>query len=156
MWRLARDAGALEANSAYCYLLMCREFGETCVLAEEAGAPAGFVMAFRPPERPDAVFVWQVGVSPAHRGRGVGGGLLGALARRASGRGVRYLEATVAPSNKASRALFESFARRMDAPIRWLPGYSPELFPEGAHEEETLLRVGPFGSGARKKERDTR
>ncbi|MCB9598692.1 MAG: diaminobutyrate acetyltransferase, partial [Sandaracinaceae bacterium] len=138
-------AGTLERNTAYAYVLLCDHFRATNVIAELEGEPVGFVAAYRPPTHHDTVFVWQVGVLDAARGLGVAGTLLDALVARPGCRGVRYLEATVTPSNEASRRLFESFARRRGADVAWSDGYPATLFAPD-HEPEHLVRIGPFGA----------
>jgi len=148
LWRLARASGGLEVNSAYSYIMMAHFFGPTCVLAEDAGRPIGFVSGFIPPERPDTVFVWQIGVDPGERGRGLGRAMLSALVSRPACATVRYLDATVTPSNRASRSLFSGFARAMGTAMAESEGFPASLFPEGAHEAEHLLRIGPFRPGA--------
>ena len=44
IWKLVRDSRVLDLNSLYSYLLICRHFGDTCVVAETSGedvAPRG-------------------------------------------------------------------------------------------------------------------
>jgi len=141
-WRLARDSGTLELNSAYAYVLWCERFADTSVLAEVDGRPAGFVCGFRPPRQPDTLFVWQVAVGEGWRGRGLARGMIAAILDREPG--LRYVEATVAPSNAASRRLFRSLARERSCPCSEARHLSPEDFPGGDHEPEDLFRIGPF------------
>ncbi len=135
--------GTLEANTAYCYLLLADHFASTCVVAEHEGAIVGFVLAYRPPSEPDAIFVWQVGVAPEMRGRGLGGRLLAACVRAPGAAGASRLIATVAPSNTASRALFAGLARSLGVTMTTEEGYPAALFAD-AHESEPLLVVGPL------------
>src|SRR5690606_4540692 len=51
MWRLVRESGVLDENSCYAYLLLCRHFDSTCLVARQAGDVVGFVAAYRPPNR---------------------------------------------------------------------------------------------------------
>lgn len=148
LWDLARDCG-LDLNSPYAYLLLAHDFAETCLVAEAEGRLVGFVTGYRPPERPDVVFVWQVGVAPDARGRGLGLALVDALVERTRTHGVRYLEASVTPSNDTSWRLFESVATRRGADIVKASLFDAALFPDGDHEEELLVRIGPFGPPAR-------
>jgi len=154
VWRLARDTGGLDLNTPYAYILFCDRFAGTCIVAEESGAQGGargvlrgFVVGFVPPDAPEALFVWQVGVDPAARGRRLGSRMLDALAREHAGRGGTHLQATVTPSNAASLRLFRSFSERWHAPCEERLRYRAEDFPGGPdhHEEERLLRIGPFG-----------
>jgi diaminobutyrate acetyltransferase len=123
------------------------------LLAEDGGRLLGFVSAFRPPTRADVLFVWQVAVAAVARGAGIGGRMLTDLVQRAAGGDVRYLEATVTPSNTASQKLFESFARRQGAPLAKQCLFPAELFPDTEqHEAEDLFRIGPLPSTTPTKE----
>ncbi|BBZ03052.1 diaminobutyrate acetyltransferase [Mycolicibacterium chitae] len=147
MHRLVVESKVLDENSTYAYLLMATEFADSSIVADRDGELHGFVMGYHPPSRPEALFVWQVVVAAAARGSGLGGTMLDTLVERV--RRDRHghpltLEATVAPSNSASRALFGGFARRHGVPVVELPWYGAELLDADlAHEEEPLLRIGP-------------
>src|SRR5690606_27308068 len=92
LWRLVQDTELLELNSAYAYLLLCRDFADTCLVAEQAGQIVGCVTAYRPPPRPEALFVWQIGVLPRVQGQGIGRQLLLELLRRPAAADAQYLE----------------------------------------------------------------
>jgi len=143
MWKFVQEAGVLELNPSYAYILMCQHFGDTCVVAEKDGELVGFVLAYVPPRQADTVFVWQVGVSREVRKRGVGIELLRYLLALDGCRHVKYIEASVMPSNKPSQNLFRSFARKWGVPCRKLPFFPAEFFPE-PHEAEHLFRLGPL------------
>lgn len=140
------DVGTLDHNSTYLYLLLCRDFAETCILAERGGALAGFITGYRPPAQNDTIFVWQVGVLPAARGAGVASRMLDGLLLSDGCRGVRFMDTTVTPSNAASRAMFQSLARRLGAKIEESEGFPAEMFGKDGHESERRLRIGPFDS----------
>lgn len=141
MWELARVAG-LDENSQYQYLLFCRDFTETSVVARSSGVLVGFVIGYRRPGEPGTLFVWQVGVAPSRHGRGIGRRMLDHLFAAQLVQGVTHLEATVAPDNAASIALFSGLARRHGMWARWSPLFGTELF-SGGHQAEVLVRMGP-------------
>ncbi len=143
MWRFVREAGVLDLNQSYAYILICQHFGNTCLVAETDEQMVGFVLAYVPPRQPDTVFVWQIGVAREVRGRGVGLHLLRHLLALDGCRNVKYLEASVTPSNKPSQSLFRAFARKWGVSCRKLPFFPSEFFPE-SHEPEYLYRVGPL------------
>jgi L-2,4-diaminobutyric acid acetyltransferase len=143
IWNLLPEIGNLERNSAYAYLLLCSHFSPTGIVAERDGAVAGFVLGYRPPSDPSAMFVWQVGVAPTARGSGLGGRMLDAVLASPACADVRYLTATVSPDNAASLALFRGFAKRHGVPCEEGPGYPAALFPI-SHPDEDLLRIGPL------------
>lgn len=148
MWALARASEALEANTAYCYVLLADHFRDTCVVAERNGRIVGMVAAFVSPKAPDTVFVWQVGVAAPERGRGLGKRMIVELLERPALAGLPYLEATVAPSNRPSAALFRSIARAFGAGVEIESGYAERDFPAG-HEAERKFRIGPIAARAR-------
>lgn len=143
LWRVARDSGTLDVNSPYSYLLWCRDFAGTSVVARVDGEVAGFVTGYLRPDAPDTVVVWQVAVDGERRGKGLGLGMLHHLADRLQPAGTRFLEATITPDNVPSTRLFSAFAEDRQAEIAQSVLFPGELFPEN-HEEEILFRIGPF------------
>ncbi|WP_326649097.1 MULTISPECIES: diaminobutyrate acetyltransferase [unclassified Streptomyces] len=148
IWRIARDSEVLDLNSSYSYLLWCRDFAATSVVARGSdGEPIGFVTGYVRPDRPEALVVWQVAVDQAHRGRGLAGVLLDALTVRVTdGRGVREIETTITPDNAASDRLFTSYAQRHGARLEREVLFDGGLFPEGTHQPEVLYRIGPLSA----------
>jgi L-2,4-diaminobutyric acid acetyltransferase len=144
VWRLIKEAGTLDLNSPYSYLMLCDVFSDTCVIAEEEDTIVGFVSAFLLPDSPDTVFIWQVAVDSSQRGKGLGKKLLREVLNRDACAGVRYLEATVSPSNRPSQSLFRSLARDYNTACRTRERYSEALFPGNGHESEWTFRIGPL------------
>lgn len=147
IWRLVRDSGVLDCNSAYVYLLLCRDFAKTCLVATVESIIVGFVTGYRRPENSRTLFVWQIGVAADWRGRRIGSALLDRVVQRARAETpVDFVEATVAADNPASRKLFQSFASAMNVPLHEsaADGFPAELFPDGQHEAEPIIRLGPF------------
>lgn len=140
--RLISNNPPLDSNSPYCYYLLCRHFSDTCVVAEHQGEIAGFLSAYVIPDRPDTLFVWQVVVSSALRGKHIASRMLDTLLARFDKTTIRAVESTVNPSNTASRRLFESLARQHGT------GISEEIFLDAAafgpateHQSEILLHI---------------
>ncbi|MEU6225724.1 diaminobutyrate acetyltransferase [Streptomyces sp. NPDC047042] len=155
LWRIARDSKVLDLNSSYSYLLWCRDFAATSVVARDAdGDPVGFVTGYVRPDRPRTLVVWQVAVDAGHQGRGLAGALLDALARRVGAeQGLTTLETTITPDNSASQRLFTSFARRHGASVEREVLFEADLFPsdpagpagpDDPHDPEVLYRIGPL------------
>jgi L-2,4-diaminobutyric acid acetyltransferase len=146
VWRLARSCG-LDSNSPYVYLLWCRDFTDTSVIAEVDGALAGFVSGYRRPADSATLFVWQVAVGKAWRRQGLALAMLAHLRDRLAPR-LRFVEASVTPSNAASEGLFQSLAASSGVGRASGELFSAVLFPaECPHDAEMLVRVGPFGDG---------
>ena len=145
MWKVAKKTGNLDLNSSYSYIMVADYFPASSVVAEEDGQIVGFISGFVLPERQDTTFVWQVGVDPDHHGKGIGTRMLTALLERSARKDVQFLETTVTPSNDASMALFGGVARRLSTNLSKTREFGRDLFP-GDHEEEVVLRIGPFTS----------
>jgi L-2,4-diaminobutyric acid acetyltransferase len=151
LWRIARDSRTLDLNSSYSYLLWCRDFAGTSVVARDAGGtPVGFVTGYVRPERPDTLLVWQVAVDAAHRGRGLAAAMLDGLTARVAaeaasgGRPLTSVETTITPGNTASERLFTSYAGRHGAGVEREVLFDVGQFPDGPHDPEVLYRIGPL------------
>jgi L-2,4-diaminobutyric acid acetyltransferase len=143
-WRLADASRVLDVNSRYAYLLWCRDFAATSVVARRNDEVVGFITGYRRPDQPGTLMVWQVAVDASTRGEGVAGRMLDALVEQV--RDIDHLETTVTPDNAASIALFTGFARRREAAVdvEQLFG-GAQLAGDGHdHEPEDRYRIGPF------------
>ncbi len=149
VWQLVRDSGILDVNSAYCYMLLASHFAETCLLAERRDRVVGFVTGYRPPDKEDTAFLWQIGVAKEVRGRKLGLQLARGFLALDGFEGVRFLETTVTPSNRKSDALFRALRRELGTRLEVRPHFEADLFPEDGHETERLYRIGPFDEAAR-------
>jgi L-2,4-diaminobutyric acid acetyltransferase len=141
---LIRDCPPLDPNSAYCNLLQCLHFADTCVVAERGGKIVGWISAYRPPAEAGRIFVWQVAVHASARGLGLGRRMLDALLARPASRGATMLTTTITEANDASWALFGSFARRRNAALRRHPLFDRDVHFSGAHDTEFLVSIGPI------------
>ena len=150
IWRLASESKVLDVNSRYAYLLWCRDFADTSVVArrsDDLDDPAlGFVTGYRRPEVPDTLFVWQVAVDERARGEGLAGRMLDTLVESVDD--VHHLETTITPDNEASIALFTKFADRWRAQVERRKLFDEELLGDD-HLPETRFRIGPFRAEGR-------
>ena len=145
LWEITKASGSLDLNSVYHYLIMCRHFGGTSLVAERQGRVVGFVTAYIPPASAETIFVWQVAVDASQRGQGVGVQLLTHVVENARKMGVKYLDATITPSNRASIGLFTAAARALNAPFAFEEEFfSATDFGETTHEAEVLFHIGPI------------
>ncbi len=134
----------LDGNSAYCNLLQCTHFADSCVVAERDGQIVGWVSGYRLPADPSCFFVWQVAVAAQARGEKLAQRMIAALLDRPSVTGVTHLITTVTPDNAASWALFEGIARRLGADLAKAPLFERDAHFAGAHETEWQATIGPF------------
>ncbi|WP_336975001.1 diaminobutyrate acetyltransferase [Sphingobium aromaticiconvertens] len=139
----------LDPNSAYCNLLQCTDFADSCIVAERGGAVVGWVSGYRPPVAPDTFFVWQVAVSPAARGQRLAGRMIDALLARSAQAGVTQVTTTITDDNRVSWALFEGLARRWNAPFQKSARFEREAHFAGAHATEWQAQIGPLPLSAR-------
>ncbi|MCB2181902.1 MAG: diaminobutyrate acetyltransferase [Desulfobulbaceae bacterium] len=142
MHSLARDSQVLSVNSTYYYALMARHFQATCMVAESEGRVCGYVIGYCPPDQPDTLFVWQVGVAKPCQGKGLGKKLLIALIKA---RNPDFLEATIAPDNQPSINLFRSVARHFNVGCIFSETSYFSQEDLGTDEKaEHLMKIGPF------------
>ncbi|QDT44474.1 L-2,4-diaminobutyric acid acetyltransferase [Gimesia alba] len=142
---LIKSCPPLDVNSHYVSLLLCRDFHDTCVIAESDSKIVGFLSAYHPPQQENTIFIWQAAVDRSVRSCGVASRMLDALLSRQINSHVNYLETTITPSNQSSQKLFRSLAKRLNTECRTCNGFSSELFGEAEeHEPEELYQIGPF------------
>lgn len=125
-------------------MLLCSHFSKTCTVADDEGRIAGFVSAYRLPERPQTLFIWQVAVDPDYRGRALATRLVHAVVERFAAGEIDRMETTISPSNIPSRKLFERIASELGTDITHAPFFTEEQFGEEAHEAEELYTIGPI------------
>jgi L-2,4-diaminobutyric acid acetyltransferase len=140
--QLIANSPPLDLNSVYSYYLLSDHFSDSCVVAEFQGKVAGFLSAYRIPQRPQTLFVWQVVVNRTLRGRRIAWRMLESLLQRFQKDEVQQVETTVNPSNAASRGLFEHLAAAQGARLHEETFLEATAFgPGGDHESEILLRI---------------
>lgn len=146
MFRIVKESNVLDVNSSYSYLMWGKFFHNTSMIAEcKDGHVVAFVSGFLLPERNDTLFIWQIGVEEKQRGKGLATKLIIELLRHVrKNKNVRYLEATVTPSNVPSSKLFKGIAKRLATDCVIKECFSEDLFPDGTHERELSYRIGPF------------
>lgn len=141
---LIRNCPPLDTNSAYCNLLQCTHFADTCVVAERQGRILGWISGYRPPSAPDRIFVWQVAVHPEARGLGLGQKMLAVLVERPAVRGTTHLITTITDENEASWRMFTGFARKRGLEVTRAPHFERDAHFAGASATEHLVTIGPF------------
>lgn len=151
--QLVASCPPLDPNSLYCNLLHCTHFSATSVAAWQPDADGrerlvGFISAYLPPQQSDTLFVWQVAVADKARGQGLAQRMLDELLQRPACDEVQYVDTTITPGNQASWRLFESWARRQDARATRQLHFERGRHFGGRHEDEMLMRIGPFERAA--------
>jgi len=139
--QMVLESGTLDVNSAYLYFLLADHFRKTVVLAESpAGDLGGFVTAYRPPQAPQTLFIWQVAVAAELRGRGIASRLLENLMQRPFFADIQRIELTITPDTLASLRLFARLARDLRRPLQHTPYLSAAQLG-GTHAAEDLYCI---------------
>ncbi len=141
---LIANCPPLDLNTTYNYFLLCSHFAETCVVGRRGDRILSFLSAYRIPGAPERLFIWQAAVDSQLRGQGVAGSMLAELLERPACAGVRYIETTVSPSNRASRRVFERFAEERRLGFADEEFLTASMFGDEQHEAEILYRIGPL------------
>lgn len=142
--QLVAQCAPLDPNSLYCNLLQCSHFSGTSVAATLGGKLVGFVSGYCVPERPDTLFVWQVAVGEAARGRGLATQMIRFILAQPACRQVTGLETTITADNDASWALFRGVAAKLGTEVNASTLFDRNTHFQGEHESEILVRLGPF------------
>lgn len=143
MWALVRDSKNLDLNSSYFYVAMSHYFSDSCKVAfdTENNRLIGLVIGFRAPNDKETLFIWQVAVDERYRGQSIAMRLLEEVAINKE---IRYVEATIAPSNLSSIRLFEKWSVAKGTTLIKSDGFGLNCFPNQQHEKEELYRIGPL------------
>ena len=139
---LVSSCSVLDANSLYCYLILCTHFSDTCIVAEHGSELVGFVSGYREPARPEVFFCWQVAVAARQRRCGLATAMLKSILSDSANRGIRTIEATVTGPNHASMRLFQHLAADLGARCYIEMLFSESHFAPIKHDAEWLVTIG--------------
>ncbi|MGF1755052.1 diaminobutyrate acetyltransferase [Vibrio makurazakiensis] len=141
IYSLIASCPPLDVNSSYCNFLQSSHFSQTCLIAERDGDVAGFVSGYRKPAEPEVLFIWQVAVSPRHRGKGLAYSMVKELLSRDGLAAVRAIETTITDDNKASWALFKKLDAANGQQGEVNTFLDEETHFKGKHDTEYLYRI---------------
>ncbi|MEX0862429.1 diaminobutyrate acetyltransferase [Nitrosopumilus sp.] len=142
IWELVKNNKPLDENSKYLYVLLCHQFSKTCCVAEHNSEIIGFLSGFISPKDPNTLFVWQVAVDNRFRNEGVAKKMVFQTLSDMDSL-VKFVEATVTPSNHPSLKFLQNFADQARAKLVTRPLFSIDVLEDG-HEPENLIRIGPI------------
>lgn len=134
----------LDLNSAYCNLLQCTHFADSCIIAEQQGQVIGWISGYHLPADPTRYFLWQVAVAQLARGKGLAARMIDELLARPAMKGVTRLITTITRENEASWALFHAYARHRIAPVNETLCFDRDTHFSGSHDSEWKVEIGPF------------
>ncbi|AZT99943.1 diaminobutyrate acetyltransferase [Brevibacterium linens] len=147
MWSLVRSTPEVDQNSAYYYMIWCRDFMNTTRVVRHEGEVAAFITGYIQPDAPDTLMIWQQVISPAFRGTGLGICLLRSVAEPLiKSSSIQFVEATVSAVPSPPARTLEKLGALYGAPVASTELFSSSMFPDSDHGPEILVRVGPIGS----------
>lgn len=144
VFQLINACPPLDTNSLYCNLLQCHHFASTSVAARWHDELVGFISAYRVPDKPDVLFIWQVAVAEKARGHGVASRMIAHILDREVCQTVRFIETTITQANEASWALFGRVAKSFGASLSSEDLFTKEQHFSGQHDTELLVTIGPL------------
>jgi L-2,4-diaminobutyric acid acetyltransferase len=139
-------------NSRYTYLLLAKDFSDTCIIAKIGSKIIGFSSGYVPPKRPDTFFNWEIVVDEKYRGNGIQKAMLIHQIHITS---AKFLELTINPSNDVCRKSIIDLARLLHTTYEESMLFSERDFGNDEHEPEVLFRVGPMSPTDVKSLRDS-
>ena len=131
----------LDTNSVYAYFLLTNHHHKTCFVAEEQDEIIGAVTAYRLPEDPQILFIWQIAVAEKARGKGLASQLLSQLLQECDD--IHTIHTTISPSNEASLASFRRLAQKLNAEFTTQTFLKENECGPG-HEAEDLIIITPI------------
>lgn len=145
IFNLVKASKVLDVNSSYSYLMWGKFFSETSIVAVQDDDIVGFISGFLQPSSPDTLFIWQVVVDQSQRGKGMATALLmNLISRLDDQQEIRYVEATVTPTNRPSNSLFKGLAKKLGTSYELYECFSEDQFPDPSHEAEMAYKIGPI------------
>ena len=138
---LAANRPYVGLNSRYTYLLLARDFSDTCLIGEYDKKVIAFSSGYIPPARPDTFFSWEIVVHKDYRGNGL---QLNLIRKHLQMTGAKFFEGTVNPSNEFCKDNLEKLAKSLGSKLKKKILFSKEDFENDGHEEEVLYRIGPI------------
>lgn len=139
--KLIKSCPPLDTNSAYCNFLQSSHFRQTCVVAEMEGNLVGFLSAYRQPENPHTLFVWQIAVAEIARGHGLALTMLKSLIARPALADITAIETTITEDNRGSWRTFEKFDAESGGGGTRKPFLYEQDHFKGKHETEILFHI---------------
>jgi len=142
-----KNSPPLELNTYYAYLLITTHFRDTSAVASVDDRVLGFIAGYRIPCRMDTLFIWQVCTDESMQGKGLAKKMVYEILDRTENKDIRFIEATVTPSNIDSNIFFRSLASFFKCGFSCKDYFKKEDFEPLNHEEEVLYRIGPIKKG---------
>lgn len=105
---LAKHCEPLDLHTHYTYWILCSQFSKQCFILLFDDKPAGFITSVTGNGR---VFVWQIGLLPEYRGKGLSEKLISSVFSFAQSKGMN-LGVSIDEQNKASYNSFNKYCKK--------------------------------------------
>lgn len=100
----------LDQHSTFTYWVLARYFDNTCFVVEENNDIVGYVSGVKSSSKPDVFYIWQIGISPEHRKKGLSSQLIRTVVEAAVSLGSKSIHVSIDPENSSSHSAFLRFA----------------------------------------------
>jgi ribosomal protein S18 acetylase RimI-like enzyme len=124
--------------------LWLRHFASTSLIAETAdGRLAGFLVGFVSTDRPTEAVIVCLAVSPSHRKRGIGRGLVERFGAAAAERGAREVVTSIWPGDPIGVAFHRAIGFEVDAGPGTQNRYGTPSYPDhdAEREDRAIMRL---------------
>nr|WP_163502630.1 GNAT family N-acetyltransferase [Halomonas socia] len=118
IYQLAKSTDQLDRYPEYFYLLWCRDFKGTSLIAKKDHVLAGFIIGYIRPEDPATLLIWQQAMSPKILNRGTGVRMLYYLTKKCVSNGTRFIEATIDPKNQPAERTLLGISKKFNTKIK--------------------------------------
>jgi L-2,4-diaminobutyric acid acetyltransferase len=110
--KLTNQCQPLLINDIYVNIFLAKYFENTCFLLKNSGEAVGFVSGLRSTVEPTIFFLWQLGIIPKLRGKGLSTLLIEKVVKAAQDLGCHRIQFSIAPGNEQSLRAFTTFSTK--------------------------------------------
>lgn len=124
IYNLVPDLRPLTQHTWYTYWGLFHNFGNSCFIAEDGNEPVGFITSHPSIRQSPEWFIWQAGILPEYRGRGLIDRLQDHVIERARHAGAIAITTTIEADNSRSFGAFNRMAVRLASSIEELQKFN--------------------------------
>jgi len=106
--KLAHECKPLDVHTPYTYWVVCNFFGDGCFILQDNRKAVGYIMTLL---KGDCLFIWQIGILEAYRGKKHSRALLMAAEQYAREKGLEKMLVSIAPENQNSYHAFHQYCK---------------------------------------------
>jgi len=108
---------------------------------EDNNEIVGYISGMKSAKYPDVFFIWQIGVSKLHRGKGYSKILVKTLLDVAKKYGCTKAQFTIEPENCSSFNTFDTFAKKKNMAMRQVGSFENHDTLTQTNESETVYEL---------------